>query len=441
MIRKRKRIFRRKGCLISLAVLIILVAGGVVTLQVLKRSNDAVKEYFLLPKEVRKKNIELEAERLWHLVFKPKISEEDIREVTREQVYNSVVAGANWLLAMQEPSGRFKYWYNPLADIFSDRWDDNFLRQAGTAYSLTWVYQLTGDSQYLEASRRNLHYLFRYLKIHEQDKMYFLFNSKAKLGGIALPVLAMIKIRELTGTVEYDLKLQRLTNMIIFLQDYGEEGKFKSTFVYDGAYDYETQHKWESMIYPGEAMFALEEMYRTFKMEKYKTAFDKAVHYYDKGRYNRKLSYVPWTTSALSNMAIGTGEEKYLEYAIRLCRYTLYWQNPNPDDIEFGSFFGLPNVFSSVYLEGIGDCIHALDHFGKAELAGKYRLRARAGYHWLMYVQISKEEADTLRNPKMAFGGFPTSAHDQLIRIDNTQHSISAMTKGLLYVYVNKESK
>ena len=64
--------------------------------------------------------------------------------------------GADWIIAMQEHHGRFRYWYDPVSDKFSSKNDDNFLRQAGTSFSLALVYEMTGEPRYLEAAKKSV---------------------------------------------------------------------------------------------------------------------------------------------------------------------------------------------------------------------------------------------------------------------------------------------
>ncbi len=414
-------------------IILLLLAAFFIFLNYLKKHNEKVKNYFLIPREVRTRQWILDGKRIIHAVIPPKTNLPDEQFFRQEKLYKAVAQGAQWIMKMQEPEGRFKYWYLPDKDIFADRWDDNFLRQAGTAYALAWVYQLTGDSAYLLSAQKNLYYHFRYLHLLDQDKLYYLFNSKSKTGGIALSMLAMLKIKEQTGTIEYDFKLQRLAQMLLYLQDYEKEGKFKSTYVYDGNYQYEKTSGWESMIYPGEAMLALEEMYRATAQKKYKDAFDKAVKYYNKCRYRRNMKFAPWTVSALCSMYEFTREPTYLDLACKLGRKMLFWQNKSPRDPEFGSFFGLTDVFSSTYLEAYADLIKALKTSGRIKEADRFMYYYQAGISWILKLQIDEQKASGFQNPELAKGGFVRTSYDPFIRIDNTQHSITAITKGLIY--------
>ena len=198
-------------------------------------------------------------------------------EVTAGKLEHGMRLGADWLVEMQEAGGRFRYWYHPVDDKFSGENADNFLRQAGTSFALTSVFEMTGDRRHLRAGRRSVEHLLNFMERLDSDKAYFLFRGKAKLGGISLPMLTMLQLRRLTGTVEFDAVLVRLANMIMFLQEKYNTGQYKSTYVYRGDYDHERHSGWESRIYPGEALCALAGMYRTFREKRYKASMDWAL--------------------------------------------------------------------------------------------------------------------------------------------------------------------
>ncbi len=416
-----------------LLVILVLGIGLFVSYSILKENNKYVQYWHNLPDSVQQLAIQLETDRVKHIVYKPQADQKIINAITKEKLMQSITAGADWILNMQESSGRFNYWYNPETDKYSPVYEDNFLRQAGTAYSLTLVYEVTNDTTYLEAARKNIDYLMRYKRIMNDDKAYFLYKRKAKLGGIALPMLAMIKIKQLTHDTLYDHDLIKLANMILYLQDQYGTGQYKSTYVYRGDYYFEENSGWESNIYPGEAMLALALMYKTFGDEKYRESIEKAYHFYStKRKWWHNTAFIPWTASAFSEMYHITGNKKYADFVFKMCNSSLRRQNLNPARLAYGSFDGLPTVFTSTTFEGLGDAILVAKKIGRESLAKKYILRSKLAYHWLMQLQFNEEGIE--QKKPAAIGGFKRSLHESKIRIDNTQHAISAMIRGVKYM-------
>ena len=416
-------------------MLVLLVIGIVVGFYLTRRFSREWSYWQELPASVKQSAVELEVERVWHRVFSPRPVPTRYDHVTAASLDQSMRYGADWLLRMQEPSGRFQYWYRPDQDRFSPEFNDNFLRQAGTAFSLTAVYEMTGKPQYMDAAQKNLQYQLGFIEMLDSDKAYFLFQKKAKLGGIALPMLSMLKLRELTGTTEYDAHLLRLSNMILFLQEKYGTGQYKSTYVYRGDYEYEKNKGWESRIYPGEAMLALASMYRAFDDERYRKSVDWALDFYSRKRRWRNHAFLAWTIAAFTSLYEDTREAQYADFAFRLSDFLLTQQNLDPDDEVYGSFHGLPTANTGSYMEGLGDAIHLARLTGDTGKLAGYQEYAKMGYRWLCQLQYTPDLAEGLAQPEWALGGIRTSLWNSELRIDNTQHAISSFAKGLRYVF------
>lgn len=430
-----KLVFRRWVKWARIILLAILVLGAGVGYYLIKRYPREWEYWRDLPLSAKYLSVELEAERLFYRFFPPGAAANRYEHVTADALEDRMRLGADWLLSMQEPSGRFQYWYDPLEDKFSDVDTDNFLRQAGTSFSLALVYEMTGDKRYLNGVHRSLNYLMGFKKLLDTDKAYFLFNEKAKLGGISLPMLTMLKMRSLTGSKEYDEVLKQLANMILFLQEKYQTGQFKSTYVYRGDYEYEKRKGWESRIYPGEALLALAGMYRAFGDTRYKESMDKALTFYSHRKHWRKHAFLSWTISAFASLYEQSGESKYADYAILLSDHLLTQQNLDSDDEVYGSFHAFPSANTGSYMEGLGDAIHLAQLTGDSKRQKLYTERARMGYGWLFLLQYTEANSDNLGRPGMAVGGICTSLLNAQLRIDNTQHAISAFAKGLRRIF------
>ena len=317
---KRPR-FSRKFRLLCIIFLALLIVGTGISFYLTKQYPKEWKYWKELSSSQKRLvaglAVELEVERAWHRIFKPTPRPEKYAHVTASALDQAMRLGADWILRMQEPSGRFQYWYDPAKNQFSKIWDDNFLRQAGTSFSLMLVYEMSSDSRYLAAARKNLHYLLGFKKELDSDKAYFLFNAKAKLGGIALPMLTMLKVRQLTGSSEYNKLLAQLANMILFLQDKYKTGQYKSTYVYLGDYEHEKNSGWESRIYPGEALLALANMFRAFGDVRYKQSMDRAMDFYYEKKW-KSHAFLPWTISAFTALYEQTSDSKYADYVFFL---------------------------------------------------------------------------------------------------------------------------
>ena len=416
-------------------VLLILLVAGIGAGYYLPRQYPKEWSYWKnLSGSKKHRAISLEIKRLWHGIFPPVPQPERYAHVTAETLEHSMRLGADWIIAMQEHHGRFQYWYDPVSDKFSSKNDDNFLRQAGTSFSLALVYEMTGEFRYFEAVRKSVQYLLAFTESLDADKAYFLFHKKAKLGGISLPMLTMLKIRQLTGTTEFDTTLTKLANMILFLQEKYNTGQYKSTYVYLGDYEYEKNSGWESRIYPGEALYALAGMYQAFGDVRYKESMDWALEFYYQKKW-KSHAFLPWTISAFASLYEQTDEQKYADYVFFLADQLLTQQNLDGGDEAYGSFHGVPSANTGSYMEGLGDAIHIARLTGDEARLRLYQERAKMGYRWLFMLQYGESDAKVLKRPDMAQGGVRKTLADSQLRIDNTQHAISSFAKGLRFIY------
>jgi hypothetical protein len=86
-------------------------------------------------------------------------------------------------------------------------------------------------------------------------------------------------------------------------------------------------------------------------------------------------------------------------------------------------------------MEGLGDAIRLAQLAGDSERLKLYTEHAKMGYRWLLLLQYTEADKEFLNNPEMAMGGIRTSLFNPQLRIDNTQHTISAFARGLRFVF------
>lgn len=376
------------------------------------------------------------------------------KEFTPEKLKSVSRAGGNWILEMQETrpgsnQGRFLYQYNPEeGDPPKGFASDNFLRQAGTVYSLIMLYETVGDAKYLEGAELGAKYLLtRHELVPDKPGMsWFIFEKDVKLGGNALPLLGLVKLKSIRSTDQYDKVIRETADHMVAEQQ--EDGEYRSFAVYRGkscddtdalVADPKVREKceWDSNIYPGEAMLALARAWAAFGDPKYKASIDRAIGFYgsSKDRWANP-AFIPWTTTAMVEMWELTGEEHYSELAFRMTdRIINNVQNLKPTLDFFGAFHKKPSVNTGTYLEGVLDAYRLSVHLGDRERQQLYRLSAYAGYGFLVTLQYDAKMASAYSpHERLLVGGFKSAPNDPAVRIDNTQHSVSALVKGAQYL-------
>lgn len=348
--------------------------------------------------------------------------------------------GGDWIEYSQKWDGSFYYIYYPEEDTYSTA--NNILRHAGTVYSVLLLYEYTQELRYLRVGYKGIGFLLRHLGQVDEETSFIKYNDKVKLGGAALCLLCLTKYKELTDTPYFDEVMVKMGNFLLYMQK--ENGWFESTYYYEGDY----VNYFNSSIYPGEAMLALARLYQTTAEEKYLEALDLAYSYYSNlATFNwRNMAFVPWTTSAFAEAYHFEENADYADFALAMSDFVLGYQisedtYDEQDHNLKGGFGSEPSVNTASYMEGLGDAYKLALKLNYSQKIEDYREALIWGAEWILSLQYRHKKIEDLTCPRRAFGGFHHSFKGEGwsdIRVDYTQHSISALLR-LLEAFTEAE--
>ncbi|HZU83559.1 MAG TPA: hypothetical protein VE987_11605 [Polyangiaceae bacterium] len=352
--------------------------------------------------------------------------------VTPEALLARVRRGADYLLRVMGPSGRYVYLYRPL----DDRDDPSYgwLRHAGTTYALLEAYEEFRTPAYLEKAELALSYLSSHLTRDAAGGGRYVLDTddeeQQKVGGAGLSLLAMAEHAAVTARHDgAELETMRDLARFIIKQQY-EDGHFRSNA------DVERENggrklKREPVYYPGEAVLSLVRLYGIDPQPAYLEAARKGADYV----VNVRDAYVSednqehdhWMSYALGDLYRLTRDEAYLKHAYKIARAILKKQRragdaPAPDFA--GTFYDGQITPASTRLEAY-DADIALSRFaGRADawLLEPAVEVARS----ILGQQFDPLDDYWLRNPAKADGGVRESLFVQDVRIDYVQHAMSA---------------
>ena len=261
-----------------------------------------------------------------------------------DELLAAAVSGGRYLTQAVGPDGRFVYIYRPESDETADSY--NILRHAGTTYSMLELYEVTGDDELLQATKRAIDHLVESAlpcQIGNETFLCIVEDGEVKLGGNALAVIALAKYTEVTGDNQHMPVLVALGGWIQAVQ--AENGEFlvhKQTYP-DGAVD-----DFVSQYYPGEALLAMTRLYALDSDEVWLDTAEKGARWLitvrDGNLSDAELPHDHWLLYALNELYRERSDVLYLNHALRLAEDTIApSQNLSPAYPDWlGSYYQPP---------------------------------------------------------------------------------------------------
>ena len=227
----------------------------------------------------------------------------------------------------------------------------------------------------------------------------------------------------------YSIRIERL-HMLIKQLSQGN-GSFR-TFLYP-----KTRND-NQVFYSGEALLALAFILNQKRDEETIDWIRKSKKYYLNYYHsnNRNTAFIPWHTMAYWEMFNLTGDQSYRESIFELNDWLICLQDlgsETPMQIK-GRFYlealsqnGPPHASSTaVYVEGLSYAYNMAKSVGDDARSEAYLMAIRWGLRSLLQLQYRKVNSYYLQKRGRVLGGLRTTLTNNIMRIDNTQHSIMA---------------
>lgn len=348
---------------------------------------------------------------------------------TKIQIMEASREAAHYLARSVNSQGRFVYLYNPLNDTSLGGY--NILRHAGSLFAMLEYSEVTGDRKVLEASQRALEYLvskIKTLKKNGTEMACVVERDEVKLGGNGLAALALAKYIETTGDRSYLPLLLKLGEWMLSVQD--EAGNF---LVHKQGFPDGPVSDLRSDYYPGEAIYGLTRIYSLDPRPKWLESAAAAARYLilvrDKGLKDEELPHDHWLLYGLNGLFQKRKEPVFLKHAMRLASIIISAQNRNSRFQDWdGGFFPNPrSTPAATRLEGLGAAYGIALSAGRDKELDKIYGSLRLGAGFLLRTIISPPLAMYMKNPPKALGGVRASLTDFNVRVDYTQHALSAL--------------
>jgi hypothetical protein len=345
----------------------------------------------------------------------------------------------HYLAEAVNSEGRFAYIYQPQRGRVPDKY--NILRHAGSIYALLELYQITKDEPLLTAAKRAINFL--QCHIHYVDSVRgrvacVVEGGYTKLGGNALAILAFTKYMEVTQDLTLLTPAQDLAAWIQNTQlPTGNFSIHKQEFLKKEVMPFVSEY------YPGEAIFALTRLHPFDREAAWLEVAEKSARYLitvrDQDVPEAELTHDHWFLYALNELYLLRPQPIYIEHALKIAAAIMQKQNNQPHYPDWlGSYYDSPrSTPAAVRSEGLCAAFQLARHCGYTEQAEEIRSSVYSSVCFQLQTQIQPESALYLKNPSRALGGFRRSLDNFELRIDYSQHNISALLA--LYKIMLKE--
>jgi len=374
----------------------------------------------------------------------------EFAEATPEVLLQRSVWAADYLMSSISANGKIRYRYQTTRDRTTSSY--NLIRHAGTTYSFFQIYDRTRFEPYRLAGTEAIGYLLGHTRRDERTGPFLPADSPdfgeslfvvslpkgsqtegdVHLGGAGLALVMLDQYVESTGDTQTYLEPSRaMARFIVASQK--EDGEF---------YSFPPKRVGEppcrdevSPYYPGEAILGLIRLYSYDPNPLWKDtavrAADWLIDVRDKGKDETKVANDHWLMLALSYLYLYTGDERYVDHSIHICRAVEYQYLKNQNawaeypDFQGGYYDPPRSTPAATRGEGLGAVLETC-HLAGRDCDWIEDLLMETVRHEMLS-QYDPDMSYWMPNPAKAFGAFNGGLLDTDVRNDFVQHNMSSL--------------
>jgi hypothetical protein len=360
----------------------------------------------------------------------------------QRQMYLSAQRGADWLQRANRPDGRFVYGYVPA--LRTPLEGDHYLRQAGAAFALARAARFFGEERSAAVARQAV--LTLLLETATDD---------AKNPQVRTTTLPSTLVNRLAAAGMLILAINELPSPGSDLLDQSDQlcNYVRLQQRADGALSYR-ENPADSAgedpeginYYPGEALYGLMRSQQHRPAPWKLDVVRKALAFYQPWwRGHKNMAFVPWQTAAYTEAFAMTKERPFADFVNEMNDWLagLQYQQLDPRrPFWVGGFMAWadgkaqalpPQVGSAAYAEGLAQACRVARVAGDVPRYQRYRDGLERCLQFLTTLQYTEANAQHFADwyrPAL-LGAFHASHQDGDLRIDYTQHAVSALVSYL----------
>jgi hypothetical protein len=346
-------------------------------------------------------------------------------DVSRDALLTVADDLARYLRYRQNSDGFFSYEFLPGRDMYWPK-EPNWVRQAAAAWALAAHARQRNDPASEEAFDRAIEAfreLVRPLSGSREAAFIATPDGGHPLGATALFCLALMDSPQMDR--EADLRSTLLNALAAMQRD---DGSFRTHFppsASESSQDY----------FPGEALLAIASEYVLTREAKWREICDRALPFYTAYfRKNHPPPFAPWQMQAWGRLARTTQLRRYADFVYELADFIAATQikaEELPFAIYDGAFdvhgVGRGGITTAVYAEGLIEAARTAQALGDRDRALRYRAAIQRACRFILQLRFRPEECYYVQSLRDVVGGMRNSPADPTLRIDHTQHALSAL--------------
>ena len=344
-----------------------------------------------------------------------------IEHLTRTNLDDMIATASDYLARQVDDQGLFTYGWHPCFDRVIPSY--NYLRHAGTIYTMIEAWELTREPTLKAAVDRALRYLVKNRVPVLQDAagnefaMLVDTDKEIKLGGNGVLILALTKYHEAFGVGEVLPMAERLARGIERMQD-PQTGRFVHVL---NVPDLSVKDENRIVYYDGEAAFALMRLHGITGNAHWREIVEKAFSYFIAAEHWRHNDH--WLSYCVNELTLYSPREEYYRLGVLNIGghldFVMNRETPYPTLLEL-------MMAAQAMLERVGKdpaVAHVLDEIDLA----KFRLALETRAHRMLDGYFWPEFAMYFRNPNQVLGAFFIRHIDFQTRIDDVSHYLSGL--------------
>ncbi|MFN3196860.1 MAG: hypothetical protein ACE366_00390 [Bradymonadia bacterium] len=351
---------------------------------------------------------------------------------------NAAIRGGDFVRRQIRKDNRFHYQYLPYTDHHPGGANYSIPRHAGTVYSLALLFGETGHKRFKQSAERAILWLGEQTHegcLNDGDRCV-VKGGVAMLGSTALTLVGMLEYQRRTGDTRYAEQARSLLKYVMALQQ--PNGEFQHKVIV-GKRQIDPSYK--GMFYSEEAALALVMAHKILGDDTYLAAAERALNYLTGPKYDFFLGRFVygadhWTCIAAEEAWPTLKHDQYFDFCkgyadfIALMQYPQEgWQNA---DFRGHYGFGALLVPQAPAAAGFTEAIVSTYRLSRHRGAPDPELKAQMSHALdaLVRDQLRFDNAWLVKRPLSAVGGFRRSLVESEVRIDFTQHALSALIRG-----------